>query len=146
MVVISSFIEFELIGVPSSWLNTGVWSRSAAMAQHNKMKEWTTNVTLWGALQRRRANWQVAEESHPQRLVSIHQLRHGVLDDDNLFSSVKPLVDGCKTKLRRKRQNVWGAGLIWNDNPRHCRIEVTQERVAFKVPCKTIIRVERFDM
>lgn len=133
------------MGVPKSWSNTGVWSRQAAIAQHEKMKEWTENVIFWGRIRRVQANWPVAEEAHPQRLISIHQLRHGELDDDNLFTSVKPLVDGCKTYLRRQRQRVNGAGLIWNDNPRHCRIVVTQERVSLKLPTQTIIKVERSD-
>jgi len=88
----------------------------------------------------------MAQTGHPQRLISIHQLRHGELDDDNLFTSVKPIVDGCKTRLRRSGLNIYGGGLIWNDNPKHCRILTSQARVPLSEPCKTIIRVERFDL
>jgi hypothetical protein len=141
-----SLVEFELSGVPISWSNKKVWSRKGAIVQHVQMKEWTQNVIFWGAIQRGKAGWPRAMEPHPQRTVTIHQLRHGELDDDNLFSSIKPLIDGCKSNLRRKGKAVLGAGLIWNDNPRHCHILASQERIPMSQPCKTIIRVERFDI
>lgn len=110
------------------------------------MTEWTDLVVFWGRVKRVGAGWELASEGHSQRHISIHQIRHGLLDDDNLFSSVKPLLDGCKTFLRRKKQTVYGSGLIWNDNPRYCHLGVTQEKVTYRIPCRVIIRVERFDL
>lgn len=141
-----SIVEFELVGVPDSWANSGIWSRPAAIAQHIKMRNWTQNVAAWGMVKRKSAGWIVACQGHPQRIVTIHQYRYGELDDDNLFSSVKPLVDGCKTLLRRKGKSVFGAGLIWNDNPKHCHIVAGQETIERHLSTRTIIRVERFDL
>jgi hypothetical protein len=141
-----STIEFELKDVPESWSNTGVYSRRAAMAQSKKMKIWTENTLNWASTRRIQAGWEIAQIDHPQRTLTIHQLRHGVLDDDNLYSSVKPIVDGCKSYLRRSGKTIIAGGLVYNDNPKHCHIEVTQERVPFKVRCQTLIKVERFDL
>lgn len=141
-----SVIEFDLAGVPESWANSGVWSRRAAIAQSEKMKEWTRITRDWGLVKRLAAHWPAAETGHQQRLVSIYQYRHGELDDDNLFTSVKPIVDGLKAKLRRRGQSVFGAGLIWNDNPKHCHTLVEQEVVSLLLPTHTVIRVERFDL
>ncbi len=141
----SSLISFELLGVPDNWSNSGVWSRAAAIAQHIKMSEWTGFVVYWGTKEREKAGWQIAELGHSQRLVTIQQYRHGLLDDDNLYASVKPLLDGCQTQRRRNHKTIAGAGLIWKDNVGHCHLQVEQELVPMKVGCYTRIIVERFD-
>lgn len=139
-------VEFMIWDVPESWSNDRPWSRGATIGQHRRQKDWMDQVICWGHIARRAAGWDVAQEGHEQRLISIYQYRHGILDDDNLFSSVKPLLDGCKTHIRRKKKTVFGNGLIWNDNPKHCRLSVEQERVSNAAPCRTVIRVERSDL
>jgi hypothetical protein len=141
-----SKIEVSMLGVPESWSNTGVWSRHAAIAQSKRMSEWRWKVIDRGQLRRVEACWEMAELGHLPRRVSIHQMRHGILDDDNLFSSVKPILDGLKTNIRSKGKTVNGAAIIWNDNPRHCKLHVTQERIPNKIYTRTIIVVERFDL
>jgi hypothetical protein len=145
-ILIPASIEFELVGVPDSYSNSGIWSKKAAIAQSLKMKLWTQNVIAWGQTKRINAGWEIAKIGHQPRIITIHQRRHGELDEDNLYSSVKPLIDGCKTYIRRNKKHVYGAGLIWNDNPKHCHPVVTQERIALVLPTSTIIRVERFDL
>jgi hypothetical protein len=116
------------------------------MAESLKKKAWTRNVAARGLTKRLAADWEKASKGHLRRLIVIHQVRHGELDEgDNLPASVKPLVDGCKTYLKRGNKPIYGAGLIWDDNPIHCQVITSQVRVGFSVPCKTVIRVERFD-
>jgi hypothetical protein len=133
------------VGVPDNWTNDGVWSRQAAIAQHKKMSQWTENVRLWGNVERVNAGWERADKYDPPRLVSIHQQRHGLLDEgDNLPASVKPIIDGLKLRSRRQGQSIYGAGLIYDDDPFHYKLEsLTQERVPYKVPTSTTIRVTR---
>lgn len=103
-------------------------------------------MVLWGRIKRTEAGWEIANPTDSVRIVSIHQRRHGILDTDNLYASVKPILDGCKTKLRRKKKDVQGAGLIWDDRPQYCQVQVSQERVPYAIPCSTIISIERFDL
>lgn len=144
--LMQTIIEFTVWGAPESWSNDRPWSRGASIGQHRRMKDWTDKVIIWGHTARRSVGWELAQEGHKPRWVRIHQYRHGILDDDNLFTSIKPLLDGCKTHIRRKKQTTFGSGLIWNDNPRHCQLEVTQERVSLNEPCRVVIKVERIDL
>lgn len=136
-------VEFKVVGIPESWSNNGIWSRQAAIAQHKKKSFWTDKVIYLGQVHRTKSGWQSATYGHSQRLVTIRQYRYGILDDDNLFASVKPLLDGLKSFIRRRGKVTAGAGLIWNDNPRHCRLAVEQTRIAYPNPGYVFITVER---
>jgi hypothetical protein len=66
------------------------------------------------------------------RVVTILMHRAGfLLDMDNAFAAVKPVVDGLKD-----------AGLIQDDTPALLELRVQQQRVASRKAQKTMIRVE----
>jgi hypothetical protein len=66
------------------------------------------------------------------RVVTIVMHRASfLLDMDNAFAAVKPVVDGLKD-----------AGLIQDDTPALLELRVQQQRVASRKAQKTMIRVE----
>jgi Holliday junction resolvase RusA-like endonuclease len=61
-------------------------------------------------------------------LIAIHQVRTRLLDPDNLVASCKPILDAIVH---------WG--LVFEDDPEHIEIEVTQAKGK---PRQTTIRIE----
>jgi len=120
-------VEFSMLGVPKNWSN---FMRNRYVVYEEK-DEWVRSTTILGRVARVKAGRDVAEKGHPLRMVHLHQIRTRLLDKDGLFISNKPIVDGLKTWLRRKVDGeftqVPGAGLIFNDDPKHCDWNCTQE-------------------
>lgn len=59
-----------------------------------------------------------------------------LLDKDNLYSSIKPVVDALKAIRHSKAWNMdqWTRwGLIWDDDPAHCEIVARQEKGPYAV-------------
>jgi len=50
------------------------------------------------------------------------------MDDDNLWGSVKALVDGLRPPKGRGRHKQGGMGIITDDNPKHCKLIVQQHK------------------
>jgi len=127
-----ALIEFSILGVPKNWSNFS----AHRYVQYNEKKEWLETTTILGRNARVKAGCLPAEKGHDQRTIRIHQYRKRLLDKDGLYTSGKPIIDGLKTILRRKITegpekgkflDVPGAGLIWNDDAKHCDWFVTQE-------------------
>lgn len=134
-------IEFGILGVPINWSNFYV----NRFVMYEKKKEWLEDTIILGRMARIKAGCAVAEKGHDPRILRIHQLRTRFLDKDGLYISAKPIVDGLKTKLRKKidgkMTSYEGAGLIFNDNPDHCDWEVIQEKADGREQ-KTTIQIE----
>ena len=62
-----------------------------------------------------------------KRTVNIHQVRRRKLDKDNLYFSVKPIVDALKNM-----------GVLWDDCEEYANLNVTQETGK---PVRTLIEV-----
>ena len=62
--------------------------------------------------------------------VEIDRRSRGVLDPDNLYGAMKPVIDGLRH-----------AGVIEDDTPEHIELIVTQHR-EFKLPPRTLICVK----
>lgn len=129
-------VEFELPGVPMSRANFhGHWSK---LAKHDR--EWRDLTIKLGQIHRGRA--QPAGPDTERRAVEIVMHRARLLDEDNLPTAPKPIIDALQLRIPRrlKRPNkdaaplpaevtdLWGAGLIYKDDPAHTTISVRQER------------------
>lgn len=68
---------------------------------------------------------------HPpyeKRKLSLFVVRQKQLDTDNLYGSVKPLIDTLKE--RRKKGEVVRKGVVYDDSPDWCELRVTQESLS----------------
>ena len=54
--------------------------------------------------------------------------RQRAMDDDNLWGSVKPLLDGLQPPGKSRRSRQAGMGIITNDSPKHCKLLVQQHK------------------
>ena len=66
--------------------------------------------------------------------VVIVQERARLLDQDNLYGSVKAMVDCMKPTIFRKKshRNIAGFGVIIDDDARHCELKVFQVKAKKK--------------
>ena len=73
-------------------------------------------------------------EANEKRVIVIVQERARLLDQDNLYGSVKPMVDCLKPTVYRKKshRNIAGFGVILNDDARHCELKVFQAKSKVK--------------
>ena len=151
-----SGLTFSVLGVPKNWSNTGMafrFNRNAAMAMRREYNEWKWSIALLGAVARANAGWFVAESTDGKRIIRIHQKRRGILDEDGLMSSCKPIIDGLKRTIADRNANTGeyqsqdGAGLIFDDSYRYCIIEKpTQERIHRNQATMTTITIEIEDI
>jgi hypothetical protein len=133
-------VTFQLRGVPENWLN----SRLHHMKAYAMKADWMQQAMMLGAVARQQAKVRPANSSD-RRFVVIWQYRHGVLDDDGLLASAKPIIDGLKTFVKKRfgaqMVSVPGAGLIWDDDPEHATWVVNQYRIGKKMTTMTIVSV-----
>lgn len=73
------------------------------------------------------------------RVVRRYGFRKRAYDTDNLYASVKPLLDVLKRPRGRSRK---GLSIITEDNPQFCHLTVTQEKSPDKA---TRISIEVLD-
>lgn len=69
-------------------------------------------------------------QANEKRGVVIVQERARLLDQDNLYGSVKPMVDCMKPTIFRKksRRNIAGFGVLIDDDAKHCELKVFQAK------------------
>lgn len=122
-------VKFGILGVPKNWSN---WTPNR-MALYSQKKEWLDTASILGRQARILAKVEVAIRGHPRRNIFIRMLRKRTLDKDGSYSACKPIIDGLKTILKRRKSNsksfeeYEGAGLIFDDNPIHADWTVEQE-------------------
>ena len=73
-------------------------------------------------------------QANEKRGVVIVQERARLLDQDNLYGSVKAMVDCMKPTIYRKKshRNIAGFGVIIDDDARHCELKVFQAKSKVK--------------
>ena len=64
------------------------------------------------------------KEEHPRRSVRCIMLRKKLLDADNAYGAIKPLLDAIKTIY--KRGNLTQIGVIFDDSNEFCYLDVRQ--------------------
>jgi hypothetical protein len=118
-------VTLDLQGCPPSFANKrGHWTVLWREKQH-----WRQQSALLGKSAR---NTLAIAPAVGPRVVTITMHRASfLLDMDNAFAAVKPVVDGLKD-----------AGLIHDDTPALLELRVQQQRVASRKAQKTMIRVE----
>jgi hypothetical protein len=141
-------VVFRVLGVPENWGQITTPTRGTALAKHQKMAQWQQDVAIIGNRARKLQEVPSCAEDDPPRRVLIHQDRHGILDQDGLDSSVKPIIDGLKRRIR-KGANIAagdyyyrpGAFLLWDDNPKYISDRVnTQEKIPLaEMPMITVV-------
>ena len=62
---------------------------------------------------------------HKQRLVEVTRWGPRMLDEDGLYSSVKPCLDAIRC---RKLNGHVVPGFLFDDSPRYCRLRVFQKK------------------
>lgn len=67
---------------------------------------------------------------YPKATVSIDRRSIGILDEDNLVASMKPVIDGLRH-----------AGVLLDDSPAHMKLSVTQTQ-SRKLPPRTRIEIQ----
>ena len=141
-------VVFRVLGVPENWGQIVTTTRGAAYAKSQKMAQWQQDVAINGNRARRIQEAPVCTEEDAKRKVLIHQDRHGFLDEDGLNSSVKPIIDGLRRRIRKGANiasgNYYyrpGAFLLWDDSPRYIsKIVLTQEKIPLaEMPMITVV-------
>lgn len=70
----------------------------------------------------------LVSEPHPQRTVFIVRYGKKMMDTDKLYASVKPVLDRIKAKkVKIGDRAIVAPGLIYDDSPRYCKLEVFQD-------------------
>lgn len=120
-------VTFNIQGVPPSWSNRRLhWARRNA-----EMAVWRESAYFGSAAARVLAHWICADKRFGDRRdveVVLHRVR--LLDIDNAYSSVKPIVDGLKGQL------------IADDSPEWIDLTVRQVKVSNYRQQKTVITVK----
>lgn len=122
-------IEFELRGHLPPSMNE---IKTMGPFKYKRVRGWVAKE-VWVATNRKR----------PQ--VPLHRVRvdivrygRGLLDDDNLPSCAKMLLDVMQPRSKRCPD---GLGIIYSDDPEHCKTSVTQHRVG-KGQVRMTVRIE----
>lgn len=118
-------LRFELRGCPPNLSNHRLhWAQ-----RHRILREWKRSAFMLGTSARNTEGWNVAT-AQDRRQVVITLRRSPLLDPDNAYASVKPVVDGLVS-----------AGLIHDDGPVFLELTVRQEKARRRFEQRTIIEV-----
>jgi hypothetical protein len=114
-------------GVPPAWTN----ERGHHMALHARKDRWKQLAWTLAQSARNAAGWPPLDRVEPApRWVAFTLHRHRLLDTDNAWASVKPLLDGLKGVL------------VVDDSPRWCSVvSVAQLQVPTREPEHSVIVV-----
>lgn len=118
----------ELKGVPANWSN----QRLHHLARHSAMDAWKQMAHMAAQGARNTARWPLPVKVDPPapRWLEVTLYRHHLLDEDNLVSSLKPIIDGLK------------GALLVDDSPAWCRLIMPEQvKVPITEPERTVIRV-----
>jgi len=120
---------FTMTRVPPSWPNRRFhWARLAS-----QKKAWRGSAQILAQSARNEARWPLPVVWHlfatPRVTILLRRVR--LLDHDNAYASVKPIVDGLQ------------GALIHSDAPDQCELLVTQERVKHYEEEATVVTVTR---
>lgn len=145
-------LSFGIRGVPENWMNTQGNKHSAFFAQRRRFYKWRETVAILGSAAREHAGWPRAEMDSPRRRIQIHQIRHGELDIDGLWTSSKPVIDGLKAWLYYKYTESGnfisemgkqeGPALIYDDGAKYCEMLPATQEVTRLKEMLTIVTVE----
>lgn len=119
-------------GVPPAWTN----QRGHHMQRHADMKRWKDLAWTLGQSARNEAGWPPLDrvEEPAPRWVAFTLHRHRLLDTDNAWSSIKPLLDGVKGVL------------VVDDSPKWCQVlSVAQLQIPPARPEQVVIVVYAVD-
>jgi hypothetical protein len=120
---------FTMTRVPPSWPNRRLqWYQLAG-----QKKAWRGSAHILAQSARNEARWPLPGVWHlfatPRVTILLRRVR--LLDHDNAYASVKPIVDGLQ------------GALIHSDAPDKCELLVTQERVEHYADQATVVTVTR---